>query len=35
LAVFLGSSDDTRAHCCSPYFITAALRISSSLFFQI
>lgn len=34
LHVFLGSSDETRAHWFMPYFMTAALRISSSLFFH-
>ena len=29
------NSDATRAHCCLPYFITAALRTSSSEFFHI
>merc|ERR1719446_1578833 len=32
--LFLASRDETRAQLLRPYFITAALRISSSEFFQ-
>jgi hypothetical protein len=34
-AVLRGSSDDTRAHWHFPYFMTAAFKISSSVFFLL
>ena len=34
LALFLFNNDATRAHWFLPYFMTAAFRISSSVFFQ-
>ena len=35
LALFLANSDATRPHWFMPYFMTAALSVSSSLFFQM